>query len=79
MVVLMVKSGSIEFWLNRVAEEECRNAKDLINNASTRNWQSLNFSDMNDYNKEKIVGELIEAMRKLGWDKEADEVSEKEY
>ena len=58
---------SVTFWLNRVAEEEINTGLALIKEASTKNWQAINFKSMPKEVQLSILKQLKEHMKKLGW------------
>ena len=59
--------GGIYFWMQRVAEEHTKKAKELISRATLLHWQTINFEGMPENTKNQVIRQLIEDMEILGW------------
>lgn len=68
----------VYFWMQRVAEEYCTKAADLIKESNTLHYQSTNFEEMHEETQDKIVKELCDKMKELGWEDSVKEYFEKE-
>lgn len=65
--------GGLYFWMQRVAEEHRQNSIKLIKRADTLHYQTYRFGEMTARSQQYVIKELIEDMKKLGWQKSIDE------
>ena len=68
--------GSVTFWQNRVAEEKIKKAIELMNDAQTLNWQSVNIFDAPEHIKKGMLKDLKEQMLSVGFEKSWEEYKE---
>lgn len=64
---------SVTFWQNRVAEEKIKKAIELMNDAQTLNWQSINIFDVSKEVQRKMLADLKEQMFSVGFEKSWEE------
>lgn len=67
---------SVTFWQNRVAEEKIKKAKELIDDAQTLNWQSVNIFDAPEHTQKEMLRHLKEQMLSVGFEKSWEEYKE---
>jgi hypothetical protein len=66
--------AGIQFWLNRVAEEEYEEAEKLLKDAQTKNWQAINYKSMPEISQTIVIAELGKTMVDMGWSNEFNEL-----
>lgn len=65
--------GSVRFWMQRVAEEYRSKAIELIKEADTLHYQTVEIENMSNMVQKNVVEELASKMIELGWEKEVKE------
>ena len=57
--------GGLKFWMQRVAEEHIRLAKDRMDRVNLLLFQSYNFDKMQDEYKNKVIKELLKDINEV--------------
>ena len=81
MVKELIKTkgfGGVYFWMQRVAEQYRTKATDLIKEADTLHYQTIEWENMSDQVKRQVLQELVQKMINLGWGDQAKEYFGKE-
>lgn len=70
--------GGIKFWMQRVAEEHSKLAKERIDRVGILFFQIYNFDKMQDEVKDKVVGDLIKDIESL-FGEQAERIKEEYF
>ena len=80
MVITMVKKiikakghGGVYFWMQRVAEEYRVKATNLIKEADTLHYQTVQWENMSEQVQTQVLQQLVKKMVDLGWEDSAKE------
>jgi len=70
--------GGVYFWMQRLAEEYRVKATELIKEADTLHFQTIQWENMSEQVQTQVLMELCVNMIKQGWEKEVREYFGKE-